>query len=232
MRLEFDLQPTDLQWSAAVVFGLFDADLAPWPPDPVIVPDANSVWVMMGRVDQGFHLTLGARGQNDVYQIENLFGVIAVGTWYHCVLEYLCSQDSVVLTVVERDSGQPVGTLMLTGLGGLPDDLNYLGFARDPTGSNCPGAGGFNCSASASANLDGVVLSEEDDLDGDGIGDDCDDDIDGDGVLNVADVCPEVRAPCGVDTDGRSIGDLDLDCDVDLGDFACFTQNYTGAMFP
>ena len=80
----------------------------------------------------------------------------------------------------------------------------------------------------------------------------CDVDSDGDGVVDCVDVCPCTHtllcspsggAPCppvcadlcpctpapgGVDAEGRPLGDLDGDCDVDLIDFQTFELNYTG----
>ena len=153
-RLEFDMLPTDLQWSAGVSFGLFDAELAIAP----IPPDAHYVWVGMGRVDPGRVLTLRARGQNDTEQSAQLFNVITEGTWYHCVLEYSGFADVAALTVTLRDTGVPVGILTVGDLGGLPSDLDYLGFARDPWGSDCPGTPGYGCANAATVNLDNAAL--------------------------------------------------------------------------
>ena len=67
------------------------------------------------------------------------------------------------------------------------------------------------------------------DADEDGFGDACDScpalhhidqtDTDTDSVGDPCDFCPEVAAPAGVDASGRSIGAIDFDCDVDLGDW-------------
>lgn len=77
-------------------------------------------------------------------------------------------------------------------------------------------------------NANGISDDCEPDLDGDGLINDCDDDIDGDGVPNMNDACPEALALCGVEADGCAFGDFNKDGDVDLGDFACFAQNFTG----
>ena len=75
-------------------------------------------------------------------------------------------------------------------------------------------------------------LSNPDQLDGDEdrAGNDCDncpqlhslyqDDTDGDEVGNPCDSCPDVPSPAGVDPFGRTLGALDLDCDVDVDDMA------------
>ncbi|MBU0616632.1 MAG: hypothetical protein KKI02_02840 [Planctomycetes bacterium] len=51
-------------------------------------------------------------------------------------------------------------------------------------------------------------------------------DCDGDGIFDDKDVCPCVPAPGGVDAEGRPLGDLDCDCDVDLADLATLLANY------
>jgi hypothetical protein len=76
--------------------------------------------------------------------------------------------------------------------------------------------------------LDWVPDECELDLDGDGLIDDCDDDIDNDGVLNDDDVCDFTLPGALVDSEGRPVGDIDLDCDTDLDDYALFQQGFTG----
>lgn len=53
-------------------------------------------------------------------------------------------------------------------------------------------------------------------------------DSDGDGVPNDIDACPNSSSDGGVDEQGRPLGDLDGDCDVDLFDYAVFTRNFSG----
>ena len=72
------------------------------------------------------------------------------------------------------------------------------------------------------------------DTDGDGTGDACpscaDCDLDGDGVIDSIDVCCNTPPGTAVDATGRPIGDLDLDCDNDLNDFAIFSGGVTGPL--
>ncbi len=56
----------------------------------------------------------------------------------------------------------------------------------------------------------------------------CGGDPDGDLVLGCDDVCPLSPPAANVDAAGRSVGDLDEDCDVDLDDFGLFQQNFSG----
>ena len=56
----------------------------------------------------------------------------------------------------------------------------------------------------------------------------CHGDPDGDGVVGCADACPTSSAPAGVDPEGRPLGDIDGDCDVDLLDYAILQENLTG----
>lgn len=57
-------------------------------------------------------------------------------------------------------------------------------------------------------------------------------DTDGDGVDDAIDVCNNTPAGIAVDAEGRPLGDMDLDCDVDLDDFAVFQGNMTGPLDP
>lgn len=66
------------------------------------------------------------------------------------------------------------------------------------------------------------------DFDIDGMGDACDPDIDNDGVDNELDVCNFTFIGAAVDSEGRSLGDLDLDCDTDLDDYRLFQSGFTG----
>ena len=60
-----------------------------------------------------------------------------------------------------------------------------------------------------------------------GTGDLCDPDIDADGVPNKFDPCPFTALGVAVDVDGRSLGDIDLDCDTDLDDYRLFQLGFT-----
>jgi len=76
------------------------------------------------------------------------------------------------------------------------------------------------------------------DADDDRVGDVCDncpamhylgqDDSDADGRGDACDSCPEVPAPAGVDSAGRPLGAIDLDCDVDEADLAFFAGCMAG----
>jgi hypothetical protein len=53
-------------------------------------------------------------------------------------------------------------------------------------------------------------------------------DGDGDGVPDGVDVCCQTLAGVTVDAQGRPLGDLDGDCDVDLADYQTFQGNFRG----
>ncbi len=159
MKLTFDMQPTDTQWSAAVQFGLYNHVLAGWEQDPETA-GARGVYVQLGRADGGIFLTLYVIDSNGIAQYDQVYNVYSDGTWFHFEMEYQCSIDEVVLVMTERDTGAPVATLQAAGFGGLPNTLDYLGFSRDPAGWNCPSAGGYSCTNEATAYLDNVEFSE------------------------------------------------------------------------
>ncbi|MCP4251380.1 MAG: hypothetical protein GY778_30460, partial [bacterium] len=54
------------------------------------------------------------------------------------------------------------------------------------------------------------------------------DDVDSDGVDDVLDVCNNTPPGIAVDAMGRPLGDVDLDCDVDLADYSLMQANFTG----
>ncbi len=56
------------------------------------------------------------------------------------------------------------------------------------------------------------------------------DDTDGDGVDDSIDVCNNTPPVTAVDAEGRPLGDVDLDCDLDLDDFARLQQGFTGPL--
>ena len=66
------------------------------------------------------------------------------------------------------------------------------------------------------------------DFDEDGTPDVCDRDIDDDGIPNVTDVCDFTPPDIPVDDQGRPRADLNLDCVVDLLDFAVFQNSMFG----
>ena len=80
----------------------------------------------------------------------------------------------------------------------------------------------FTQPASNDCNQNSVPDECEADFDEDATIDDCDADIDDDGIPNESDVC--LFTPLGnpINEQGRSIGDLDGDCLVALGDYRFF----------
>ncbi|MEE8154340.1 MAG: hypothetical protein V3T53_05210 [Phycisphaerales bacterium] len=215
MRLEFDIQPTNLEWSAGVHFGLLDENLTAWYQAD---PDVHFVNVHMDHSDPGRNLHLGIQGGSGVFQQADLLNVLTDGILYHCVLEYVSSTDTVTLTVTDGNEGEPL-KLEITDVGGLPDDLDYLGFARDPIGADClpcpPGCGGFNCLAQATANLDNVQLLEVPA---------CPGDLNGDGSVGASDLLILLAfwGPCAP----VCLGDLDGDDIVGASDLLALLANW------
>ncbi len=55
----------------------------------------------------------------------------------------------------------------------------------------------------------------------------CADDPDLDSFVGCSDICPVSPAPMGVDAEGRPLGDVDADCDVDLVDYSILQGNFS-----
>jgi len=120
------------------------------------------------------------------------------------------------------------------GVAGGPCDVPGCGRVADCNGNRIPD----NCEEDCNGNYvpDDCDLSGggsdcnnndrpdecDPDLDDDDVTDDCDSDIDGDGVANGADVCDRVPVRRTPRPDGRPIGDLTGDCNVDLADYRFF----------
>lgn len=113
----------------------------------------------------------------------------------------------------------------------LGEDVAVVGAeAQDDQGSNA-GAnyvfrGAGNCNVNGRLDVCDIALGLSDDDDADGIPNECEADADGDGVSDALDVCPTTVSPGGVDPDGRPIGDVDKDCDVDLADYTQMLDNF------
>lgn len=90
----------------------------------------------------------------------------------------------------------------------MSNNLDYLGFARDPAGVGCcPYCRGYSCSRTASGQINNLELKF-----------DCDEgtgDSDGDGIPDYVDNCPEIFNIDQKDTDANGIGDACQDSDRD-----------------
>ncbi|UCE60581.1 MAG: hypothetical protein JSU63_02290 [Phycisphaerales bacterium] len=136
-------------------------------------------------------------------------------------------QAAVLGWPLEPPPGDADGDTVLDGEDNCPQDANttQLDGDGDDIGDACD-------------NCEGVMNADQADGDEDGIGDVCDNcpvlhhldqtDNDSDNVGNVCDSCPDDACGDAVDEFGRSLGCLDLDCDVDTADLAIFTTCQAG----
>jgi len=165
IRLTFDIELVQLDIEAGVHFGLCDESLemSAGPGSP----DTNFFHIHPARrLDGDLIWTLRVRGLNGIEHVEHIgLNLYAEGIWYHCVMTFDASADSASLEITNRDSGGFIGAASVSNIGGLPDDLDFLGFARDPAGNCCPPvASGCTepswCVGAGTANLDNVSLSQ------------------------------------------------------------------------
>lgn len=166
IRLEFDLELSQLDLEAGVHFGLFDSSLR-MSYDVHSSPDTKFLHVHPARDLNGdLILSLRVRGLNGIERVQHIgSNFYSERVWYHFVVTYNAALDVVALVVTQRDSGEFVGQATIGNIGGLPNNLDYLGFVRDPAGNCCtPVGSGCGepawCIGAAHANLDNVVLSE------------------------------------------------------------------------
>jgi len=116
----------------------------------------------------------------------------------------------------------------------IPDDCQLVDndCNADEIPDDCESNSDEDLIIDACDNCELVSNQNQADFDDDGSGDACDPDIDNDGVENALDVCDYTALGAVVDEEGRSLGDIDLDCDTDLDDFKLFQRGFTGAGMP
>ncbi len=165
IRLTFDIQLVQLEVEAGVHFGLFDENLmiGALPGST----DVNFLHVHPARRLNGDLIwTLRVIGSNGMQHVEHIgLNSYSEGVWYRCTMTFDAAADLASLQITERDSGALVGTASVSNIGGLPTDLDFLGFARDPAGNCCApvGAGCTEpawCAGSGTAIVDNVTLSQ------------------------------------------------------------------------
>jgi hypothetical protein len=107
---------------------------------------------------------------------------------------------------------------------GVPDECD-----PDCQGNGIPDFIEISVGASEDCNDDEVPDEcQADDFDNDGTIDVCDEDSDDDGVDDTVDLCRFTPLQSPVDADGRPLGDINDDCDVDLRDCLLFQRGFSG----
>jgi len=190
---------------------------------PEVSPKTPPVWFDGGQWYQMVHvfsesLLPGPNGTVvvcDMFLLERNTGAI-VGQWQ------LSNDKDLVNTGTCDDP--PLGSSVPSDLGGNRYGL-FVGASQNRPGpwvfevdNMCLSPNGLPDAdddgiADDDDNCPNTPNANQNDIDGDLIGDACDDDIDGDGILNDVDNCPFDYNPSQSDFDGDFIGDV---CDQDL----------------
>ena len=139
-RLQFDVRINSVQWSAGVIFGLFD---------PRLTSGAGAV-VEYGLFDVGYTTALYAGNPSGppAWEVSNW----ETGVWYRNVIEYDAISKVIRFEARERDTGELLSELSLSGIREFPPGMSLLGVSRlDMEGFN---------NMAVDFNLDNIVLKQ------------------------------------------------------------------------
>jgi hypothetical protein len=152
--LSWDVKPTRLDWSAGVMFGLYDNTLKTGGTGQI--GQSQYIQACPGLVDGGLYwgiYALGATGYNEA----SFYVSVNYNTWYTCQISYVDATKTAVFSVRERGSVNPIWSTSLQIPGGF-SQLQYLGTSRGGIGDN-GSYPGLSSTAIAEGYIDNVVLS-------------------------------------------------------------------------
>jgi hypothetical protein len=121
-RLEWDVLPQSIDYACDVRFGLYDTGLN------TEVKGASYAQVYFTREDRGLLVLLdygdaqGHAGTPDSSPIQ-----FSCNTWYHVVMQHDASTRTLGAQVTVRDTGQPLTSIAVSGVGPFASDMDRVG---------------------------------------------------------------------------------------------------------
>jgi len=150
-RMEWDVELLRVDWSIAIIFGLFDSHLSFEPRGP----GSAALCVQYTNPDAGRGFNITAY-QDTTYAYSNNWTRFDLNVWYHNVFEYEPINSTARWTVYRLGESTPFMENTLTGVPEITNDISYLGSSMYPMLH--PWGGGVNPQAVAEARIDNVVL--------------------------------------------------------------------------
>ncbi len=163
-----------------------------------VSPDGNTAYATDSRNDRVFVINTA---DNTVATIEVGDEPAAVDVTPDGAFVYVGNFSGNSVSVIETTNHTITETIAVEGHPFRAGGVEFI-IADTPTDADLDGV------TDADDNCRAIVNADQDDLDGDGIGDVCDDDIDGDGVVNTVDNCPVEANADQADADGDGAGDV------------------------
>ena len=126
-KIEYDAKMTQNDWSSALIFGLYDDEIA-YKPEPQPPIDTLSTLVLMfDRAGGGSGFTIHSYTPPLVCNYHNHWCGTSMNQWYHVVIEYDAGTSTASYEVTRN--GNPVSSNSIT-ISGAYRGLTYLGISR------------------------------------------------------------------------------------------------------
>lgn len=129
-ELTWDYKPIETQWSAAVLFGMWDEQMYMGG----VPQNQNCIFANFCRADQGTVINLGVFAGGNSYGVSTEGGAYQDETTYGVTLLYDSIGQTASLDVIEKLTGNPVASLDVSILAPFTAPLNRLGASMSGMG--------------------------------------------------------------------------------------------------